>query len=299
MKTGYDQFFKKAGQARQNGETRAEQTSRRQLEFQLSEALELQDEKLRRNLPVKSKKKKKSTFSWKLTGFSLVGFVLALYGFQNYENIEKNLKKIEIGFFGMALAEDAHEEKKTDAHASAAKEGTSAEAGAAASKEVSAIPGEKVAKADAAAAGFDHLEKLNDRKKQLDAREEELNRLEAEIQAQKIDLEKRMEEVKNMRNEISSILDDRVKADEQKVEVLVQVYSNMKPQQAAQVFGTMDEDLAIEILGRMKKKSAADIMNLIKPDKAQILSEKFAGYKRKPSSNIPEGSAKPAGEEKK
>ncbi|NUM58797.1 MAG: hypothetical protein HUU56_09210, partial [Bdellovibrionaceae bacterium] len=30
---------------------------------------------------------------------------------------------------------------------------------------------------------------------------------------------------------------------------------------------------------------AADILNLLKPDRAQSLSEKYAGYKRKPSSS--------------
>jgi flagellar motility protein MotE (MotC chaperone) len=53
----------------------------------------------------------------------------------------------------------------------------------------------------------------------------------------------------------------------------------MKPQQAAKVFETLDEDLVIEILGRMKKKNAADILNLVKPEKAQILAERYAGYR--------------------
>jgi flagellar motility protein MotE (MotC chaperone) len=34
----------------------------------------------------------------------------------------------------------------------------------------------------------------------------------------------------------------------------------------------------------MKKKNAADIMNLLKPEKAQTISEKYAGYKRTPAS---------------
>ncbi|MNL86247.1 hypothetical protein D3C87_2148790 [compost metagenome] len=55
----------------------------------------------------------------------------------------------------------------------------------------------------------------------------------------------------------------------------------MKAPQAAKIFETMDEDLGVEILGRMKKKNAADIMNLLKPEKAQIFTEKFAGYKRR------------------
>lgn len=61
----------------------------------------------------------------------------------------------------------------------------------------------------------------------------------------------------------------------------MQLYSSMKPQQAAQVFETIDEDLAIEIISKMKKKNAAEILNLVKPEKAKLFSEKYAGYKRK------------------
>ena len=39
-------------------------------------------------------------------------------------------------------------------------------------------------------------------------------------------------------------------------------------------------DIVYGNLNKMKKKAAADIMNLLKADKAQKLSEKFAGYKR-------------------
>jgi flagellar motility protein MotE (MotC chaperone) len=128
---------------------------------------------------------------------------------------------------------------------------------------------------------IDHLSKLNDRKKELDEREEELNRMEQELQAQKTELDKRMQELEGVRRGISSVLEEKVAVDSKKVDTLVLMYSDMKPPQAAKVFETMDEDLAVEILGRMKKKSAADIMNLLKPDKAQVLTEKFAGYKRK------------------
>jgi flagellar motility protein MotE (MotC chaperone) len=58
----------------------------------------------------------------------------------------------------------------------------------------------------------------------------------------------------------------------------------MKPPQAAKIFETIDEDLAVQILGRMKKKSAADILNLMKPEKAQMFTENFAGYKRSAAS---------------
>ena len=105
--------------------------------------------------------------------------------------------------------------------------------------------------------------------------------MDQELQAQKSELDKRMKELEDVRRGISSVLEDKVKVDDKKVDTLVLMYSDMKAPQAAKVFETMDEDLAVEILGRMKKKNAADIMNLLKPEKAQVLSEKFAGYKRK------------------
>lgn len=297
MKSGYDQFFKKAEQARLQEVGLRQKPLRSAQGFQLqSNEAEKQDEIIRRNVPMKSKKRKKSSFSWKLSGISFIGFFIALYGFQNHEEIENKLRKVEISFFGIALAEEVPAAKATEKAKGSENTGTEA---ASSSQPIAGAEGTQATSGGPeSVASFDHLEKLNERKKQLDAREEELNRLEAEIQAQKVEVEKRMTEVQAMRADISAILDDKVKADEQKVEVLVQVYSNMKPQQAALVFGTMDEGLAIEILGRMKKKNAADIMNLIKPDKAQILSEKFAGYKRKPSSTT-NGPAKPEGEENK
>jgi flagellar motility protein MotE (MotC chaperone) len=100
------------------------------------------------------------------------------------------------------------------------------------------------------------------------------------LQQQKLALEKRLKELEDIRTKISSRLDEKVKIDQEKVDKLVEFYSNMKPQNAAKVFEDIDEDLAVEILNKMKKKSAADIMNLLKSEKAQKLSEKFAGYKR-------------------
>lgn len=125
----------------------------------------------------------------------------------------------------------------------------------------------------------DYLFKLADRKKQLDKREADLVRREEEVAKLKSEIEAKLNEMKNYRTTISALLQDRVASDSAKVETLVQVYSSMKPSQAAKVFETMDEDLVIEILSKMKKKNAADILNLVKSDKAQILAEKYAGYR--------------------
>lgn len=261
MKNGYDQFFKKAQKvADQNSGAIKFKTQPASTRLHLDLASEDIEKQLRRRAGIKTRaKKKKSSFSWKMAGFSFMGLLMAVWGFQNHEQVEKLLHRVEVDLLGIATAAPEVAPAATN------------KAPASVAAPVEKITSEEV----------DHLTKLNVRKKELDAREEELNRMEAELQVQKQELEKRMVELEEMRGKISSILDDRVKADDQKVDTLVQMYSNMKPPQAAKVFETMDEDLAVEILGRMKKKNAADIMNLLKPEKAQIISEKFAGYKRR------------------
>ncbi|MEK2646812.1 MotE family protein [Bdellovibrio sp. BCCA] len=266
MKSGYDQFFQNARKVadQQGGVKFKKNPSATRLHLDL--ASEDVEQQIRRRMKMGApKKRKKASVPWKMVGVSFMGLLVAVWGFQNHDEVENLIKRVEIQMTGEAVAQNP---EKPAASAPAAQEQVNAEAAA-------------EAPATMSSAEIDHLKKLNERKKELDAREEELNRMEAELQVQKVDLEKRLKELEEMRTKISSMLEDRVKADDQKVDTLVQMYSNMKPPQAAKVFETMDEDLAVEILGRMKKKNAADIMNLLKPEKAQVLSEMFAGYKRR------------------
>lgn len=260
-KNGYDQFFKQARKA-VNEDTRA---PKKRVKLNINSDQEVEDQ-IRSRFKMSSQKKvKKSTTPWKMIMLSLCGFLTAGMGILHYEEIESFLHKIEVGVGPVAYAAPAA-------------------VGLATTPDSSVDNNTASSKAILSDAEVGHLQKLTDRKKELDAREEELNRLDSELQVQRVDLDKRLKELEEMRATISSILENKVKIDQERVETLVQMYTNMKAPQAAKVFETMDEDLAIEILGRMKKKNAADIMNLLKPEKAQVLSEMFAGFKRKPAS---------------
>lgn len=122
--------------------------------------------------------------------------------------------------------------------------------------------------------------KLQKRKTELDQREVDLAKLEEELQKQKLELEEKLKDLEKVRQGVASVLKERISVDSEKLDKLVDFYSNMKPQNAAKIFEEVDESLAVEILGRLKKKNAAEIMNLVKPDKAQRLSEKYTGYRR-------------------
>lgn len=274
MKSGYDQFFK---QARKNASGQTPQKpavqSKSKINFEELQKRSEQKEKInsqdlakalrqRVKPQMMSQRQRRRKTPFALITLSILGVVGASLGLHYHESIYQVVKKIEISFLAPASAEATKPAVAPEAEAA-----PGAAAPAAEKKEFT--PEE-----------INHFGKLNERKRELDAREEELNRMETEISAQKSELEKRLAELETTRQNISKILEERVEADAQKVDTLVQMYSNMKPAQAAKVFETMDEDLAVEILGKMKKKNAAEVMNLIKPEKAQVFSEKYAGYKR-------------------
>lgn len=250
-RNGYDQFFKTA---KKNSENSGQDTV-------TSIDIKKLNKKIKSNIQNKKENKKKfPLFSFIMFGICILGaFVLI----EKYDNIEAYLSKIEIGL-GTAQAEVApattpvlektEDAKKTNESSEPKMELTSS-------------------------ADEDYLFKLADRKKELDQREEELNKKSNEIAKQKTELEEKIKSLEEARAQITHMLKERIQTDSAKVDTLVQVYSNMKPIQAAKVFETLDEDLVIEILSRMKKKSAADILNLVKTDKAQVLSERYAGYR--------------------
>jgi len=104
--------------------------------------------------------------------------------------------------------------------------------------------------------------------------------LEEDLQQQRVEIEKQLLELKEMRRTISSKLDSKVMADQESIDKLVGVYSNMKPQNAATIISKLDDQLAIKVLSKMKPQNAAAVLNFVEPQKAQTLSEKYAGLKR-------------------
>lgn len=298
MKSGYDQFFKNAqGVANKQSQSKkpAAKSSSSRFSFQNEDVKKSVDsgyakkqtlpkdskklaEELRLRMQTQSqlnlKKKRRKKISWKMAGVSFLGLLVTAGIVWKFEKVESIVKKVEFSLLGSVYAEEKTTKEGKDKNAK--PEANSKDA---AGKDVKKEEKE-VVKKDFTEDDINHFSKLNDRKRELDAREEELNKVEQELAVQKAELEKKMKELENTRQNISKVLEERVQVDDKKVENLVQLYSTMKPQQAAKAFEEMDESLAIEILGRMKKKNAAEIMNLVKAEKVKVFSEKYAGYKR-------------------
>lgn len=207
-----------------------------------------------------------------------IGFVITLVGGLYTDEIMVFMKSIDISLFSVAGAQDVSSgatSSKSEKTSSSQEAGAIAKTGGSNASSI-----EKKSDSEGDDVELNHLARLRERKIELDKREEDLAKLEEELTKQRAELEQKLKELENVRRNISSTLEEKVQNDDQKVQDLVLFYSNMKPLQAAKVMETIDESLAVRIIEKMKKKNAADILNLLKPEKAQSLSEKYAGYRK-------------------
>jgi flagellar motility protein MotE (MotC chaperone) len=224
---------------------------------------------------MKNKKKTRSKPSMFLIGAAITVAASSYWAMSNLDDVAHVISKLKIT--GMSLVKAAETAaspgKKADETKGKKEEKSSSSKGL----EKAEAPKEKKAWTEEEIKAF---AKLEDRKHELDDREAEMARLEEELQQQKVMLEDKIKQLEKIRQNIGAVLKEKTVSDSEKVDRLVEFYSNMKPQNAAKVFEELNENLAVEVLTRIKKKNAADIMNLIKADKAQRLSEKFAGYRK-------------------
>lgn len=272
----YDKFFKAA---RKTAEVSPKSLPHRRLSIntQLEKELKPQNKSNRTSsLEVDSQirsRRKKTKNSYSLSGlfFLTFGFSIFLWAYLNAHVVEKWIHSIE--FYGLS---PAVAESPSPQESSKEIKNKNEDAGKSQEANGQTPPVERAPPASS-------LEFLVQRQRELEAKSQELGEIEKELEQQRSALDQRIKDLDTMRSKISTILEDRVKVDEQRVEALVQVFTNMKPPQAAKVVETLDEDLVVEILGRMKRKNAAEIMNLLKPEKAQVLAEKYAGFRRSPA----------------
>lgn len=109
-------------------------------------------------------------------------------------------------------------------------------------------------------------EALDRRQADLDRRESELNKLEQALNEKLLNMQAMEARIQTMLKEAQALKDDKMRH-------LIDVYTNMKAQQAAQVLETLDERTAVQILAGMRGRQAGEILTYVKSEKAARLSE--------------------------
>ena len=108
---------------------------------------------------------------------------------------------------------------------------------------------------------------------ELREKEQALNQREASLRSLEQELDRKLQELKALQAQVQALLDKADVLKDEKIRHLVDVYSNMKPQQAGQALQALDEAIAVKILAGMTGRKAGEILSTVQPDKAARLSE--------------------------
>jgi len=107
----------------------------------------------------------------------------------------------------------------------------------------------------------------------LRLRQEEVQRKEQTLQALERELDAKLNRLQELETRIQTMLDDADALKDKKIKHLVDVYSNMKPKEAAKALEVLEEPVAVKILSGMRGRNAGEILSFVDAEKAARLTE--------------------------
>jgi flagellar motility protein MotE (MotC chaperone) len=120
------------------------------------------------------------------------------------------------------------------------------------------------------------LERLQERRQELDARARELDIRESLIKAAEKRMEGQLAELKDTESRIAVATQQKDEAMAARFKGLVTMYENMKPRDAAKIFDRLDIGVLLDVVSKIDPRKMADIMAQMSPDAAQRLTVELA-----------------------
>jgi flagellar motility protein MotE (MotC chaperone) len=133
------------------------------------------------------------------------------------------------------------------------------------------------------------LERLHQRRQELEARARELDLRETLIKAAEKRLEDKLTEIKEAEARLTAGLQKKDDADSARFKGVVTMYETMKPRDAAKIFDRLDTRVMLEMAGQMNPRRMSEILAQMTPEAAEKLTVELAAR-----SNAPDRAANPA-----
>jgi flagellar motility protein MotE (MotC chaperone) len=130
------------------------------------------------------------------------------------------------------------------------------------------------------------LERLSERRKELEKRQSELDMRDTLLKAAEKKLEERLNELKEAEARIVAATQQKEESELQRLKNLVAMYENMKAKDAAKIFDRLDLKLATDVAKLIQPRRMSDILAQMTPEAAQKLTVELA--------NRAQSEAKPA-----
>lgn len=130
---------------------------------------------------------------------------------------------------------------------------------------------------------IDVLQKLAERREELEGRSRELDAREALLNAAEERIDGKISEIKNLENTIHKLISQYNTLEDNKLKSLVNIYEKMKPRDAARIFNELEMPTLIAVIERMKDTKTAPIMAEMDSVKAKALTSELAHRNRLPA----------------
>jgi flagellar motility protein MotE (MotC chaperone) len=131
------------------------------------------------------------------------------------------------------------------------------------------------------------LERLQERRKELDSRARDLDMRESLLKAAEKRVEDKINELKATEGRVSAAMGQRESAEAQRFKGIVSMYENMKAKDAARIFDRLDIKILVEVSTAMNPRKMSEILSQMTPESAERLTVELA--------NRASASARPAG----
>jgi flagellar motility protein MotE (MotC chaperone) len=144
------------------------------------------------------------------------------------------------------------------------------------------------------------LERLGDRRQELDARAKDLDMRESLLKAAEQRVEAKVNELKELESRINVAMGNRDKAEADRFKGIVTMYENMKPKDAARIFDRLEVKVLIDVATQIKPAKMSEILAQMTSEGAERLTVELANRaSAKPKSQnadqLPKIDGKPSG----
>jgi flagellar motility protein MotE (MotC chaperone) len=139
------------------------------------------------------------------------------------------------------------------------------------------------------------LERLQERRAELDARAKEVEMRESLLKAAEKRLEGRLAELKDLEARVNNSAQQRDEAEAARFKNVVTMYETMKPKEAAKIFDRLELKILVEVAKEINPRRMSDILAQMTPDAAQQLTVELAAHAAAKDSNaeLPKIEGKP------
>jgi flagellar motility protein MotE (MotC chaperone) len=127
------------------------------------------------------------------------------------------------------------------------------------------------------------LQRLRQRRDQLDAREKELEVREKVLRVTEGKIDQKFADLTKLKDDVQLILNSYNEKEELKLLSLVKIYENMKPKDAAKIFEELDMKTLLPVIAKMKEAKVAPVLAQMDPKKAKDVTTELSLMRKIPT----------------